>query len=296
MSWWQFSLHCPAEELDRVEALLLDMGALSISLADAGDEPIYEPLPGDQPVWSESIITGTFDAKLDPEDLQQQLASALPASLGASLTRDQLKEQDWELAYREHFKPIKCAEGLWIVPSWCEAPDPDAVQITLVPGGAFGTGTHPTTALCLGWLAEQSLDDSDVIDFGCGSGILAIAAIKLGAKLVRAVDIDTQALLATEDNARRNAIEADRIRIEAPTKLSDEPTDVLLANILAGPLIELAPEFARRVRPGGKIMLSGILKTQLEDIQSAYRTSFILDKPRCRGDWAGLSGTRIDAR
>lgn len=274
----------------------MEMGALAISLADAGDEPIYEPLPGDQPVWSESIVTGTFDAARDPEELQQQLANALPAAIGASLRRNQLQDRDWERAYRQHFKPLKFADNLWIVPSWCTAPDSTAVKITLDPGMAFGTGSHATTALCLSWLAGQSLEQKEVIDFGCGSGILAIAAAKLGARRVRAVDIDRQALLATEANARLNAIADQRLATGLPEDLSPEPADLLLANILAGPLIDLAPRFAGLVRPGGKLMLSGILKTQLEAIQSAYRPWFELDTPGSRDDWASLSGKRTDKR
>jgi ribosomal protein L11 methyltransferase len=296
MSWWQFRLQYSADDLDQVESQLTEMGALAISLADAGDEPIYEPLPGHQPVWSESIVTGTFDAALDPEELQQQLANALPAAIGASLRRDHLDEQDWESAYREHFKPLKFADNLWIVPSWCAAPDSGAVQITLDPGMAFGTGSHATTALCLSWLAGQSLEHSDVIDFGCGSGILAIAALKLGARQVRAVDIDGQALLATEANASLNGVADRRLAVGSPEDMSPEPADFLLANILAGPLIGLAPRFAGLVRPGGRIMLSGILKTQLEAIQSAYRPWFELDTPGLRDDWAGLSGQRTDTR
>lgn len=275
---------------------MLGAGAVSISLSDAGDEPIYEPLPGDQPVWSESVVTATFDAELDPEELQQQLTSALPASLGASLQRTRLEAQDWQLAYRQHFKPMQCGENLWIVPSWCDAPDPNAVQITLDPGMAFGTGAHATTALCLAWLAEQPLDQCEVIDFGCGSGILAIAAARLGAQRVRAVDIDPQALRASEANARANAIKDGVIVISKPQDMVEEPADVLLANILAGPLVELAPKFASLLRQGGRIMLSGILKTQLETIQLAYRPWFELEPPSLRDDWAGLGGTRTDAR
>jgi ribosomal protein L11 methyltransferase len=294
MFWWQISLQCQAADLEQVETLMLDMGALSISLADAGDEPIYEPLPGDQPVWSESIVTGTFDAALDPEDLQQKLGAALPAAIRASLRHDRLQEQDWELAYRAHFEPMQFGDRLWVVPSWCEPPETAAAVITLDPGMAFGTGSHATTSLCLDWLAEQSLEDSDVIDFGCGSGILAIAACKLGARRVRAVDIDTQALGATGANARVNEIDAHRIEIGTPEAMDTRPADILLANILAEPLIALAPRIAELVRPGGRIMLSGILKTQLEALQSVYRSRFKLDPARCRGEWLGISATRFD--
>ena len=292
MTWWQFSLRCPAAELDQVEALLQDLGALSISLADARDDPIYEPLPGNMPVWPESIVTGTFDAALDPERLQQDIRLALPENLAASLRQDRLQEQDWEHAYRQHFRPLKCAPGLWILPSWCDPPDPGATLVRLDPGMAFGTGWHATTAMCLSWLAEQSLAGSEFIDYGCGSGILAIAACKLGAQRIRAVDIDPQALSACAENLRVNRVEPERVDLCAPADLEDTPADLLVANILAGPLIELAPRFTALVKPGGQIFLSGILKSQVNGIQSAYRSGFALDSPCYRDDWGGLGGTR----
>lgn len=293
MAWWQISLRCPADALEQVESRLVELGALSISLADGGDEPIFEPLPGEMPVWPESIVTGTFAANLDPESLQQQLLASLPTALGSSLRLTKLQEQDWEQAYRMHFKPLQCADNLWIVPSWCEPPEHSATIITLDPGLAFGTGTHATTALCLAWIAEHALEDRDLIDYGCGSGILAIAACKLGAASVSAVDIDPQAVQATESNLKANHIGIDQFFLGMPDDLAEQSADFLVANILAGPLVDLAARFANLVKPGGKIMLSGILKTQLNEIQSAYQSSFALDPPRLREEWAGLSGTRI---
>ena len=152
MTWWQFSLNCQASELEHIEDLMLELGALSISIGDAGNEPIYEPLPGTTPLWQESILTATFGAEADPEDLHQQISGALPDQMTASLRRHGLQDQDWEQAYKQHFKPIQCAPDLWIVPSWSEPPDPAATVIELDPGLAFGTGSHPTTALCLAWL------------------------------------------------------------------------------------------------------------------------------------------------
>lgn len=292
MAWWRFSLQCSADDLEQVEALLQDAGAESISLADAGDEPLYEPLPGDSPVWQESVVSAIFDDRADPDALQQTLLTTLPARLHHSLRRDLLEEQDWELAYRDHFRPIKCADGLWIVPTWCTPPEPQAVSIRLDPGMAFGTGSHPTTALCLAWLAQHSITDCAVIDFGCGSGILAIAACKLGARRVVAVDIDPQALASCRANLDINEIDPARVQICAPDALESTPVDLLLANILAGPLIELAPRFAALLRRGGRILLSGILKTQLKEIQSAYRPYFGLDPANYREDWVSIGGTR----
>jgi ribosomal protein L11 methyltransferase len=293
MSWWQFSLNCQASELEQVEELMQDLGALSLSLADAGDEPIYEPLPGTTPVWRQSIVTATFDAANSAEVLYQQISSALPSHLVSSLRQHSLQEQDWEQAYRQHFQPIQCAPDLWIVPSWSEPPDPDATIIKLDPGLAFGTGSHPTTALCLGWLAANGAKGMRVIDYGCGSGILSIAAFKLGAERVNAVDIDEQALCASEANLRMNGIDSERVSLALPEDMEREAADLLMANILAGPLMELADRFAGLLRPGGNILLSGILKSQLEDIQLAYRPHFRLDPPKSREDWVCISGQRI---
>ncbi|MDH3761511.1 MAG: 50S ribosomal protein L11 methyltransferase [Gammaproteobacteria bacterium] len=293
MTWWQFSLNCQASELEQIEKLMQDLGALSLSLADAGDEPIYEPLPGTAPVWRQSIVTATFDAAISAEALYQQISSALPGHLVSSLRQHSLQEQDWEQAYRQHFHPIQCAPDLWIVPSWSDPPEPDSTIIKLDPGLAFGTGSHPTTALCLGWLAANGAEGMRVIDYGCGSGILSIAALKLGAVRVSAVDIDEQALSASEANLRVNGIDGDRVSLALPEDMERDAADLLMANILAGPLLELATRFAGLVRPGGTILLSGILKSQLEDIQLAYRPCFRLDPPQSREDWVCISGQRI---
>lgn len=270
---------------------MFELGAASVSLADAGDEPIYEPLPGHTPVWQNSIVTGMF-ASDNPDNTYHQLALALPVHLVDDIRQQHLQEQDWEQAYKQHFQPVRCADKLWIVPSWCDAPDPDAVNIDLDPGMAFGTGSHPTTALCLAWLGGNDLRDIQVIDYGCGSGILAIAACKLGAKQVIAIDIDPQALRATEANAATNNLSAADIIIALPAAMDRSPVDLLMANILSGPLVEFAASFAAMVKPSGRILLSGILKSQLNDIQSAYLPYFELDQAVERGDWIAISGIR----
>ncbi|MFT5398443.1 MAG: ribosomal protein L11 methyltransferase, partial [Gammaproteobacteria bacterium] len=212
MPWWQFSISCETSELEQVEDLLFELGAASISLADAGDEPLYEPLPGHSPVWQESIITGMFN-DANHETIYHRLLAELPQHLLSSLRQQRLEEQDWEQAYKAHFKPIRFGDRLWIVPDWCEPPDTDAAVVTLDPGLAFGTGSHPTTALCLEWLGNNDISDCDAIDYGCGSGILAIAACKLGARRVLAVDIDPQALTASKLNAGNNSISDEQIEI-----------------------------------------------------------------------------------
>ena len=293
MTWWQFSLNCQASELEQVENLMLGLGALSISLSDAGDEPIYEPLPGDSPVWQESILAATFDGNNDHETLYQQLTSELPEHLASSVKLTTLQDQDWDQAYKQHFQPLQCAPDLWIVPGWLEPPDPDATIIQLDPGLAFGTGSHPTTALCLAWLGVSKNQLGNVIDYGCGSGILAIAAIKLGAQKVIAVDIDPQALSACQSNMQVNNIDSEQIQVVAPEELETSATDLLIANILVGPLVNLAPRFANLVRPGGQILLSGILDTQLKDILLAYQPFFKLDPANTREEWICISGTRL---
>ncbi len=292
MTWWQFSLSCDSSEVDRVENIMLEQGAQSISLADAGDEPIYEPLPGCTPLWQKSVLTATFDAAADPDELWQRLSAALPSHLAGDLQRHGLEDRDWEQAYRQHFQPLQCAPGFWIVPSWYQPPEPQAINIRLDPGLAFGTGGHATTFLCLAWLARQDLGGCSVIDYGCGSGILAIAACRLGASSVRAVDIDPQALSACRDNAAANGIEPGRLSVSEPGAMNSAPADLLVANILAGPLQELAARFAELVIAGGRILLSGILKTQLDAIQSAYAPYFELDPASEREHWVSIGGTR----
>jgi ribosomal protein L11 methyltransferase len=192
----------------------------------------------------------------------------------------------------DDYKPMRFGRRVWIVPSWCEPPQPDAVNILLDPGLAFGTGTHPTTALCMAWLDAQDMQDKTVLDYGCGSGILGIAAAKLGARSVTAIDIDPQALLATRNNAERNGV-SDMITTGLPRDLhDDERFDVVLANILAGPLVELAPTICQPLRPGGLIALSGILQEQASAVREAYAVYCDMDEPVTEGDWIRLSGKR----
>ena len=292
MAWWQLSIQCTAAELEQTEDVLLELGALSISLADAKDEPLYEPLPGHTPVWQDSIVTGMFDTVHTPEQLYHELSNRLPSHLIGSIRQSQLEDQDWIQAYRDHYFPIQCGEKLWIVPSWHEAPDPQAINIVLDPGLAFGTGGHPTTALCLAWLAENNIRDKTLIDYGCGSGILAIAACKLGAEKALGVDIDPQAIDASRQNAERNTIGKAHFALSLPKQMDRSPVDLLIANILSGPLVQLAQDLAELVKPGGKILLSGILSEQANEIQLAYQPFFELDPVCTREDWIRVTGTR----
>jgi len=292
MAWWQLSVQCSKDELEQTEDSLLAIGAVCITLSDAEDTPIYEPLPGDSPVWKHSVVTGMFEQDQQLERLYDELIKLLPDHLVATARKSILEDEDWERVHLQHLSPIRYTDNLWVVPSWLMPPDPSAVNIRLDPGLAFGTGSHPTTGLCLAWLGERNFQNQSIIDYGCGSGILAIAACKLGAKRVFAVDIDPQALDASTENALRNDIEPDRLLICLPQQLEFSEADLLVANILSGPLIELAPRFASLVKPGGKILLSGILEDQVNDVKLAYQPGFEMHPENDREGWIAVSGTR----
>lgn len=293
MSWWQLSIQCSREELDNTEDHLLQCGALSLSLSDAKNQPIYEPLPGETPVWPSITITGLFDQTRTMEQIYDDLVAKLPNHQISSLRKHVLEDQVWERAFLEQFEPIKFGKNLWICPSWHEPPDPVACNIILDPGIAFGTGSHPTTALCLEYLDQHPPAGKSVLDFGCGSGILAIAACKLGASKIKCIDIDPQALLATAENACRNSIDPSRLGISLPEEMSREPVDYLMANILSGPLLNLEPEIARLTRPGGQLVLSGILPSQVDSVFATYSTHFKLDDILMQENWCRITGIRL---
>jgi len=192
----------------------------------------------------------------------------------------------------DNFQPMRFGQRLWIVPSWHAAPQPEAVNLLLDPGLAFGTGTHPTTALCLEWLDGQDLNDCTVIDFGCGSGILAIAALLLGAPQAIGTDIDPQALEASRDNAGRNGIDPARFPVYLPADMPQQPAEVVVANILAGPLVSLAPQITALVKAGGRLALSGILAEQAEEVRVAYADAFDLDPTAIKDGWVRISGVK----
>jgi ribosomal protein L11 methyltransferase len=267
------------------EDALLAAGAASITLEDAGDDPVLEPPLGATPLWPHVRIKALFDAAADRD--------ALRASFPDAAFED-VADRAWEREWLKDFRPMRFARRLWICPGG-QRPQLDEsgeqCLIELDPGLAFGTGTHPTTALCLEWLDGAQLQGTFVIDYGCGSGVLAIAALKLGASAALAVDIDPQALLATRDNAARNQV-ADRLIAALPDDASGRKADILLANILAEPLLELAPAFAERVGGGGRIVLSGILQSQAEPVASRYAAWFDMRPAIVRDDWALLHGVR----
>ncbi len=291
MPWLQVRLAITPEQAATYEEALLDVGAVSVTFMDAEDQPIFEPDLGTTPLWSHTHLLALFEADTDPAALLAHLALLTGGPLPTHQV-EQIADQDWERSWMDNFQPLRFGQRLWIVPSWHQPPEPQAVNLHLDPGLAFGTGTHPTTALCLEWLDGQSLHDCNVLDFGCGSGILAIAALLLGAKQACGTDIDPQALEASRDNATRNGIDAARFPLYLPSEMPADTFDLVLANILAGPLVQLAPIISQHVRQGGHLVLSGILAEQAEEVRAAYQADFILDPTAEKDGWVRISGVR----
>ncbi len=291
MPWLQVRLAITPEQAETYEDALLEVGAVSVTFMDAEDQPIFEPDLGTTPLWSHTHLLALFEADTDPANL----VAHLQLLTGGDLPEHQIErieDQDWERSWMDNFQPMRFGQRLWIVPSWHEAPEPQAVNLLLDPGLAFGTGTHPTTSLCLQWLDGQALDGCSVLDFGCGSGILAIAALLLGAERAVGTDIDPQALEASRDNASRNGIAAERFPLYLPGDMPAGTYDVVVANILAGPLVQLAPTISAHVRPGGRLALSGILAEQAEEVRAAYAELFELDPTAVQDGWVRISGVR----
>ncbi len=292
MPWFQLRLTASKEEAEKLSDLLSGLGAASVTFEDAEDQPLLEPPPGATPLWERIDVVGLFDAKLDQELITAALFGQLSIESRSTIKTEELEDQDWVRAWMDDFHPMKFGESLWIVPSWSDPVDPDATNILLDPGLAFGTGTHPTTALCMEWLDAHPPTKKVVIDYGCGSGILAIAAAKLGAVSVHCVDNDPQALIATLDNGEKNNITA-RLKGYLPDAFPNEQmAELLIANILAGPLIELAPKLASHLKPGGEIVLSGILQEQADEVSTAYTPWFEMEPATFRQEWTRLEGCR----
>ena len=291
MPWLQVRLAITPEQAETYEDALLEVGAVSVTFMDAEDQPIFEPDLGTTPLWTHTHLLALFEADTD----EASLVAHLELLTGGTLPEHQIErieDQDWERSWMDNFQPMRFGRRLWIVPSWHEAPEPDAVNLLLDPGLAFGTGTHPTTALCLEWLDGQDLAGCEVLDFGCGSGILAIAALLLGARQAVGTDIDPQALEASRDNALRNGIDPARFPVYLPADLPAKPAELVVANILAGPLVSLAPQITSLVAPGGRLALSGILAEQAEEVRTAYADAFDLDPTAEKDGWVRISGVR----
>lgn len=288
MPWLELRIDSNRDDAPAIEDALVNCGALSVTLQDNADHPIFEPALGETPLWQNTRVVGLFDADIDTGAVYRQLQ--LPRDTAHSWNT--LEDKDWEREWMAHYQPIQCGANLWICPSWIAPPQPEAVNLLLDPGLAFGTGTHPTTFLCMQWLSEQELAGRTAVDYGCGSGILGIAALLLGARSVIGVDIDPQALLATQDNAQRNGLAAERFLVFFPGKAPSTKHDVVLANILAGPLVELADTLEQHLNPQGLLCLSGILHTQADTVMSAYSDFVDFDPVRQREEWVCLTGRR----
>jgi len=292
MPWIQLKLNATAANAEEIGELLMESGALSATFTDSHDNPVFEPAPGETRLWGDTDITGLYEAITDMDPVLEQLKNSPLLDDHFALKIEALEDKDWEREWMDNFHPMKFGERLWICPSWKPVPDENAVNVILDPGLAFGTGTHPTTALCLAWLDGQNLKDKVVIDFGCGSGILAVAALKLGAKRVIGIDIDPQAITASRDNAQRNNV-SDQLELYLPDDLPEGVlADVLVANILAGPLRELSTSIEALVKEKGALALSGILEQQADELLSVYGEWFKMDKAEIKEEWARLSGIK----
>jgi ribosomal protein L11 methyltransferase len=294
MAWLSLKIAAQDDTADLISDTLMDLGALSAIIEDANAETLDEqPIfgePGDPPpgIWQKNLVSALFNDDANVDTVMASLSKLTNIS-NISYSTEHIAEQDWVRATQSQFDPIKITEHLWIVPTWHQAPNVDAINIVLDPGLAFGTGSHPTTHLCLQWLSEVVKPDLSVLDYGCGSGILAIAAKLLGAPHVVGTDIDAQAIIASEYNALQNNVSATFVDA---SQFKSALFDIVVANILSSALSVLAPALASACRPGGKIALSGILKEQAQDVAAIYAQWFDMDAPIFMDAWVLITGTR----
>ncbi|TPE54543.1 50S ribosomal protein L11 methyltransferase [Maribrevibacterium harenarium] len=294
MPWLQIRVQTTPDYVPAFEDTLLECGALVVTFEDVHDDPVYEPELNTTPLWNHTRVTGLFEADADIEHIRP-VVEHKATQLGQSdinLKIEILEDKDWIREWMDSYHPIQFGKRLWVCPSWREVPDANAVNLMLDPGLAFGTGTHPTTALCLEWLDSVDCKNKTVVDYGCGSGILGIAALLLGASNMIGIDIDPQAVEATQANAERNGIEASRYEVKLPPYEGDIKADIVVANILAGPLAELAPVITALVKPNGQLALSGILANQAHNVIDAYREAFHIDSVTEKEEWVRIVATK----
>ncbi|KHS87220.1 50S ribosomal protein L11 methyltransferase [Pectobacterium brasiliense] len=292
MPWIQLKINTSGKVAEQLGDAMIESGAVSVTFQDTHDTPVFEPLPGETRLWGDTDAIALYDAETDMNAVIAMLEQEPLLGVGFKHKIEQLEDKDWEREWMDNFHPMQFGKRLWICPSWRDIPDPTAVNVMLDPGLAFGTGTHPTTALCLQWLDGLDLEGKTIIDFGCGSGILAIAALKLGAARAIGIDIDPQAIQASRDNAQRNGV-SERLELYLPKdQPADLSADVVVANILAGPLRELAPLISDLPKAGGHLGLSGVLATQAEGVAEAYADKFTLDPVAEREEWCRITGQR----
>jgi ribosomal protein L11 methyltransferase len=278
---------------ERVEEACLEFGAVAVSYTDLRDDAILEPAPGEFRLWPHSKLQALFPFDTSVEELIAGLSHVLRVER-SQLQVQTLADKVWEREWLRDFHPMCFGRRLWVAPHHAHVHTEGAIVVKLDPGLAFGTGTHATTAMCLAWLDEHAAEGQVAIDYGCGSGVLAVAATKLGAREAYAFDIDPQALIATRDNAAANDV-ADRVHVVADDAALPAGSDLVMANILCGPLCELAPWFARLVRPGGRIVLAGLLSSQTDEVTRAHAPWFDVSTFASRDGWTALTGTRRQA-
>lgn len=284
--WYQLQIEqCLTDEAELLSDALEETGALSVTLTDKNDNPVLEPDPGTTPLWPEIIVEAVYAEENQALQAKKCLEEQY---LHLKIRLHSFADKNWERVWMDDFKPQRFGQRLWICPSWLTPPDPDAVNLILDPGLAFGTGTHPTTSLCLQWLDQADLTNNSLIDYGCGSGILALAALKLGAKSVHAIDIDPQALEATQNNAQSNAIAGNQLTMGFP----ESPTasaNIVIANILLAPLISLRNTFKSLLNEQGILVVSGILEEQAGDLIRAYQECFLHEQTIDLNGWSLLT-------
>ena len=284
------TLNLDGLDAEQVEEACFEFGAHAVSYTDQRDDPILEPAPGEFRLWPHSRLQALFPYACNPQEIVAGLAHVLRIE-PEKFVVEALADKVWEREWLRDFHPMCFGRRLWVAPHHSHVHTAGAVIVRLDPGLAFGTGTHATTAMCLAWLDEHANEDQVVIDYGCGSGVLAVAAAKLGAQAAYAYDIDPQALTATRDNSVANEVDA---RVHVVERDADLPkgVDILLANILCGPLCDLAPRFAALTAPGGKIVLAGLLATQTDEVTRAHAPWFDISPFATRDGWTALTGTR----
>ncbi len=309
MPWLKLILETTDADAAALEDCLLELGAAAVTLTDNADQPLFEPPLGTTPLWSKTRLDALFDSAVDMDVVTHVLGDHLSQTCQGELAEnfsykiEALEDKDWEKAWMDDFKPMCFGKRLWICPSWTEPPNKNAVNLKLDPGLAFGTGTHPTTAMCLAWLDSQALEGKQLIDYGCGSGVLAIAAGLLGSAQVIAIDNDPQALIATRDNCAKNQLQQ-KIHTFSPEQfqhllsaksstLAFGTADILIANILAGPLQALANTLTALVKPGGQLVLSGILSDQAEAVIAAYTPNWRFGPVHQQAEWCRLEAKRL---
>ncbi|MCH9699232.1 MAG: 50S ribosomal protein L11 methyltransferase [Gammaproteobacteria bacterium] len=292
MSWKQLSLEIDRLQAEQASDMLSELGAVSVSYEDAGDHPLYQIGTDDVGLWEQVRVIGLFESGIDVNAIESVLSSQLQGIRTWNWHNEQLQDQVWELVWQDHFQPMRFGQRLWVCPPEAVVSEPDSVVIRMQPGLAFGTGTHPTTALCLEWLDTRNLVGKSVIDYGCGSGILAIASALLGCDSVTAVDIDPCAVETTQENADNNSVSNAVLSCSVET-MNDAQADIVIANILANPLIELRQTLTDLVADQGCLVLSGILHHQADSIIDAYQSDFRFGETNEKEGWVRLAGVKF---